>query len=87
MERRKSCAVLTVLASGTLAAGCEYVRLLRPNPERQVLELSMETGGRVRVRLDQYLAVPTGWGGWVERYAPETYGAPRGTALIAFALP
>lgn len=28
----------------------------------------------------QYIAVPTGWGGWVEGYAPEMYGAPRGTA-------
>jgi alcohol dehydrogenase (cytochrome c) len=35
----------------------------------------------------QYVAVPTGWGGWVEGYAPEMYGAPRGTALLVFALP
>lgn len=35
----------------------------------------------------QYIAVPTGWGGWVEGYSPEMYGAPRGTALIVFALP
>jgi alcohol dehydrogenase (cytochrome c) len=35
----------------------------------------------------QYIAVPTGWGGWVEGYAPEMYGAPRGTALFVFALP
>jgi alcohol dehydrogenase (cytochrome c) len=35
----------------------------------------------------QYIAVPTGWGGWVEGYAPEMYGAPRGTALLVFALP
>jgi alcohol dehydrogenase (cytochrome c) len=35
----------------------------------------------------QYVAVPTGWGGWVEGYAPEMYGAPRGTALFIFALP
>jgi alcohol dehydrogenase (cytochrome c) len=34
----------------------------------------------------QYIAVPTGWGGWVEGYAPEMYGAPRGTALFVFAL-
>ena len=34
----------------------------------------------------QYIAVPTGWGGWVEGYAPEMYGAPRGTALMVFAL-
>jgi alcohol dehydrogenase (cytochrome c) len=39
------------------------------------------------VRGKQYIAVPTGWGGWVEGYAPEMYGAPRGTALIVFALP
>ena len=35
----------------------------------------------------QYVAVPTGWGGWVEGYAPEMYGAPRGNALMVFALP
>jgi alcohol dehydrogenase (cytochrome c) len=35
----------------------------------------------------QYIAVPTGWGGWVEGYSPEMYGAPRGTALMVFTLP
>ena len=35
----------------------------------------------------QYVAVPNGWGGWVEGYAPELFGAPRGTALHVFALP
>jgi alcohol dehydrogenase (cytochrome c) len=35
----------------------------------------------------QYIAVPTGWGGWVEGFAPEMLGAPRGTALMVFALP
>jgi len=35
----------------------------------------------------QYVAVATGWGGWVEGYAPELYGAPRGSALFVFALP
>jgi alcohol dehydrogenase (cytochrome c) len=39
------------------------------------------------VKGKQYVAVPTGWGGWVEGYAPEMYGAPRGTALFVFALP
>lgn len=43
--------------------------------------VSYSVGGK------QYLAVPTGWGGWVEGYAPGMYGAPRGTALIVFALP
>jgi alcohol dehydrogenase (cytochrome c) len=40
-----------------------------------------------RVNGKQYVAVPTGWGGWVEGYAPELYGAPRGTALFVFSLP
>ncbi len=34
----------------------------------------------------QYVAVPSGWGGWLEGYAPELYGAPRGNALFVFAL-
>jgi alcohol dehydrogenase (cytochrome c) len=39
------------------------------------------------VRGKQYIAVPTGWGGWLEGYAPEMYGAPRGSGLFVFALP
>ena len=39
------------------------------------------------VKGKQYVAVPTGWGGWVEGYSPEMYGAPRGTALMVFTLP
>ena len=35
----------------------------------------------------QYIAVPTGWGGWLEGFAPELLGAPRGTGLFVFALP
>lgn len=35
----------------------------------------------------QYIAVPVGWGGWVEGFAPELAGAPRGDALFVFALP
>jgi alcohol dehydrogenase (cytochrome c) len=35
----------------------------------------------------QYIAVPTGWGGWLSGFAPEMWGAPRGTALMVFALP
>ncbi|MHB1222647.1 MAG: PQQ-dependent dehydrogenase, methanol/ethanol family [Gemmatimonadaceae bacterium] len=35
----------------------------------------------------QYVAVPTGWGGWMKGFAPELYGAPRGNALVVFALP
>ena len=39
------------------------------------------------VRGKQYVAVARGWGGWVEGYAPEMYGAPRGNSLVVFALP
>jgi alcohol dehydrogenase (cytochrome c) len=35
----------------------------------------------------QYVAVPTGWGGWIKGFAPELYGAPRGHALVVFTLP
>jgi alcohol dehydrogenase (cytochrome c) len=35
----------------------------------------------------QYVAVPSGWGGWLKGFAPELYGAPRGMALFSFALP
>lgn len=35
----------------------------------------------------QYVAVPSGWGGWVEGFAPELYGQQRGSALFVFALP
>lgn len=35
----------------------------------------------------QYVAVPTGWGGWMKGFAPELYGGTRGSALMVFALP
>jgi alcohol dehydrogenase (cytochrome c) len=35
----------------------------------------------------QFIAVPTGWGGWMKGYAPQLYGANRGNALFVFALP
>jgi alcohol dehydrogenase (cytochrome c) len=35
----------------------------------------------------QYVAVPTGWGGWVEGFLPGLLGASAGDALFVFALP
>jgi alcohol dehydrogenase (cytochrome c) len=35
----------------------------------------------------QYVAVPVGWGAWVEGFLPSMLGAPHGDALFAFALP
>jgi alcohol dehydrogenase (cytochrome c) len=35
----------------------------------------------------QYVAISTGWGGWMKGFAPELYGENRGNALLVFALP
>ena len=35
----------------------------------------------------QYIAVPSGWGGWIEGFNPGMLGAPHGAALFVFALP
>jgi alcohol dehydrogenase (cytochrome c) len=35
----------------------------------------------------QYVAVASGWGGWIKGFAPELYGGTRGSALFVFALP
>lgn len=39
------------------------------------------------VRGKQYIAIPSGWGGWVAGIAPNMAGASRGDALFVFALP
>jgi alcohol dehydrogenase (cytochrome c) len=39
------------------------------------------------IRGKQYVAIPTGWGGWVEGFAPNLIGHERGSALFVFALP
>lgn len=43
--------------------------------------MTYSVGGR------QYVAVATGWGGWMKGFAPELIGQSRGTALFVFALP
>jgi alcohol dehydrogenase (cytochrome c) len=35
----------------------------------------------------QYIAIPVGWGGWIEGFAPGLFGQPRGSAVFVFALP
>jgi hypothetical protein len=35
----------------------------------------------------QYVAVPVGWGGWLEGFAPESHDVQRTTTLVVFALP
>jgi alcohol dehydrogenase (cytochrome c) len=39
------------------------------------------------VRGKQYVAVPSGWGGWAKGFAPGLAAAPRGDALYVFSLP
>jgi alcohol dehydrogenase (cytochrome c) len=58
------------------------------------LRWQFQTGSGIRgspitysVNGKQYVAVPSGWGGWVEGFAPELYGASRGQTLFVFALP
>jgi alcohol dehydrogenase (cytochrome c) len=34
----------------------------------------------------QYIAVPAGWGGWIEGFAPDLLGGARGSALFVFSL-
>jgi alcohol dehydrogenase (cytochrome c) len=43
--------------------------------------VSYSVGGR------QYVAVPTGWGGWIKGFAPNLFGHERGAAVFTFALP
>jgi alcohol dehydrogenase (cytochrome c) len=35
----------------------------------------------------QYIAVPVGWGSWVEGFLPGMIGGPHGAGLFVFALP
>jgi alcohol dehydrogenase (cytochrome c) len=35
----------------------------------------------------QYVAIPSGWGGWLDGFAPGLFGGSRGNALFVFALP
>ncbi len=35
----------------------------------------------------QYVAVASGWGGWIKGFAPELYGGTRGSTLFVFSLP
>lgn len=39
------------------------------------------------VKGKQYIAVPSGWGGWIPGFAPNLTGGSRGAALFVFALP
>jgi alcohol dehydrogenase (cytochrome c) len=55
---------------------------------------SVQTGSGIHsspitysVRGKQYVAVASGWGGWMKGFAPELFGETRGSALLVFELP
>ncbi len=87
-------ASLLVTAGGLLFAGAPTGELLAFDARSGRLLWRYQTGSGIHgnpvtysVDGTQYVAVPSGWGGWVKGFAPELLGASRGSALFAFALP
>ncbi|HEX2190764.1 MAG TPA: PQQ-dependent dehydrogenase, methanol/ethanol family [Longimicrobiaceae bacterium] len=81
-------------AGGLVFTGDPLGRVLAFNARTGELLWQYETGSGIHsspvtysVGGRQYVAVPVGWGGWLEGFAPKNYGAPRATALHVFALP
>jgi alcohol dehydrogenase (cytochrome c) len=88
------CASVLTTAGGLVFAGL---------PTGEFVALDAETGEKLwqfqcgsghhsspttyRVDGRQYIAVPTGWGGWIEGFLPGLLGGAAGDALFAFALP
>ncbi len=89
------------MLSSLLATGGDLVFAGEPTGEFNAFHArsgellwQMQTGSGIhgspmtyRVAGKQYVAVTTGWGGWIKGFAPELYGASRGHALVVFALP
>jgi alcohol dehydrogenase (cytochrome c) len=85
---------LLTTAGGLVFAGAPTGELLAFAARSGRLLWRYQTGSGIRgnpvtysVNGTQYVAVPSGWGGWVKGFAPELLGASRGSALFAFALP
>jgi alcohol dehydrogenase (cytochrome c) len=81
-------------AGGLVFAGAPTGELLAFDARNGRLLWRYQTGSGIHgnpvtysVKGTQYVAVPSGWGGWVKGFAPELLGASRGSALFAFALP
>jgi len=81
-------------AGGLVFAGEPSGNVNAYNARSGALLWQFQTGSGIRsspitysVNGTQYIAVPSGWGGWLEGFAPENYGVPRATALYVFALP
>ncbi len=85
---------LLVTAGGLVFAGAPTGELLAFDARSGRLLWRYQTGSGIHgnpvtysVNGTQYVAVPSGWGGWLKGFAPELLGASRGSALFAFALP
>ena len=84
---------LLTTAGGLLFAGSPTGELLAFDAASGRLLWQYQTGSGIHgspvtysVNGTQYVAVPSGWGGWLKGFAPELLGASRGSALFAFAL-
>ncbi|HEX2249613.1 MAG TPA: PQQ-dependent dehydrogenase, methanol/ethanol family [Gemmatimonadales bacterium] len=85
---------LLATAGGLVFAGAPTGELLGFDARSGRLLWRYQTGSGIHgnpvtysVNGIQYVAVPSGWGGWLKGFAPELLGASRGSALFAFALP
>jgi alcohol dehydrogenase (cytochrome c) len=81
-------------AGGLVFAGLATGEFVALDARRGTLLWKFQTGSGIHgsattysVNGREFIAVPSGWGGWMKGYAPELYGANRGNALFAFALP
>ncbi|HKO15499.1 MAG TPA: PQQ-dependent dehydrogenase, methanol/ethanol family [Gemmatimonadaceae bacterium] len=87
-------ASLLSTGGGLVFAGEPTGEILALDARTGAVRWRLQTGSGIHgsimtyaVRGRQYVAVTTGWGGWVKGIAPELSAAPRGGALFVFALP
>jgi alcohol dehydrogenase (cytochrome c) len=85
---------LLATAGGLVFAGEPTGEFNAYNARTGKLLWQLQTGSGIHsnpvtysVRGKQYIAVPSGWGGWMKGFAPELYGGTRGSALFVFSLP
>jgi alcohol dehydrogenase (cytochrome c) len=81
-------------AGGLLFAGRSTGEFIALNASTGELMWEFQTGSGIHsnpvtysVNGRQFVAVASGWGGWMKGFSPELYGGTRGSALVVFALP
>ena len=92
--RHPMVASLLSTAGGLVFAGEPTRELDALDARTGALVWQMQTGSGIHgsavsyeVEGKQYVAVTTGWGGWVKGFGPELSAAPRGGAVFVFSLP